>query len=34
VRSFNVMHIADYNLFWYDMRKNVADRIKASQLAN
>jgi hypothetical protein len=29
VRSFNVMHIADYNLFWYDIRKNVADRIKA-----
>lgn len=29
VRSANVLHIADYNLFWYDIRQNVADRIKA-----
>lgn len=29
VRSVNVLHIADYNLFWFDIRHNVADRIKA-----
>ncbi len=29
VRSWTVLHIADYNLFWYDIRKNVADRVKA-----
>ena len=29
VQTFNVLHLMDYNLFWYDMRKNVADRIKA-----
>jgi hypothetical protein len=29
VRNFNIMHIADYNLFWYDIRKNVKDRINA-----
>jgi hypothetical protein len=27
VRSFRNMHIADYNLFWFDIRKNVADRV-------
>ncbi len=27
VRSFTNMHIADYNLFWYDIRKNVKERI-------
>lgn len=25
------MHIIDYNLFWYDIRKNVAQRVKAYQ---
>jgi hypothetical protein len=29
VRSWNVLHLVDYNLFWYDIRKNVADRVKA-----
>lgn len=29
VRSMNNLHIADYNLFWFDIRQNVADRIKA-----
>lgn len=29
VRSFTNMHIADYNLFWFDIRKNVSDRVKA-----
>jgi len=29
VSSWTVLHIADYNLFWYDIRKNVADRVKA-----
>ena len=28
VRSWNTLHLLDYNLFWYDIRKNVADRIK------
>ena len=27
VRKINVMHLADYNLYWYDIRKNVADRV-------
>ena len=29
VRSWTVLHIADYNLFWYDIRKNVHDRVQA-----
>lgn len=29
VRSWNVLHLVDYNLFWYDIRKNVADRVHA-----
>jgi hypothetical protein len=29
VRSWKVLHVADYNLFWYDIRKNVQDRVKA-----
>lgn len=28
VRSWNTLHLMDYNLFWYDIRKNVADRVK------
>lgn len=27
VRKFNVMHLADFNLYWYDIRKNVSDRV-------
>jgi hypothetical protein len=29
VRAWTVLHVLDYNLFWYDIRKNVADRVKA-----
>lgn len=29
VRKANVLHIADYNLFWYDIRANVQQRIDA-----
>ncbi len=29
LRLLNNMHIIDYNLFWYDIRKNVKDRIAA-----
>jgi Protein of unknown function (DUF3089) len=29
VRSWNNLHIADYNLFWFDIRKNVKDRVDA-----
>lgn len=29
VAGMNVLHIADYNLFWYDIRQNVAKRIAA-----
>lgn len=29
VRSWNTLHLMDYNLFWYDIRKNVADRVRA-----
>jgi hypothetical protein len=29
VRSWKVLHLLDYNLFWYDIRKNVADRVRA-----
>lgn len=29
IRSWNIMHIADYNLFWFDIRKNVKDRVDA-----
>ena len=25
------MHVIDYNLFWYDIRQNVAERVKAYQ---
>ena len=31
ISSWNVLHLMDYNLFWFDIRKNVADRIKAYQ---
>jgi len=29
VSGMNVLHIADYNLFWYDIRENVKKRIEA-----
>jgi hypothetical protein len=29
LRSWNNLHIADYNLFWFDIRKNVKDRVDA-----
>ena len=29
VSGMNVLHIADYNLFWYDIRENVKRRIAA-----
>ena len=29
VSGMNVLHIADYNLFWYDIRENVKKRIAA-----
>ena len=29
LRSMKNLHIADYNLFWYDIRQNVKDRISA-----
>ena len=29
LRRFKNLHIADYNLFWYDIRKNVRVRIEA-----
>ena len=29
VSGMNVLHIADYNLFWYDIRENVKKRIDA-----
>lgn len=29
VRLLRNMHIVDYNLFWYDIRQNVKDRIKS-----
>jgi hypothetical protein len=28
VSSMNNLHIADYNLFWFDIRDNVAERVK------
>ena len=31
LRLLNNMHIIDYNLFWYDIRANVKDRINAYQ---
>jgi hypothetical protein len=27
IRSMTNMHVADYNLFWYDIRQNVQHRI-------
>ncbi len=27
IKSWSNLHIADYNLFWYDIRKNVKERI-------
>ncbi len=27
VKSWNIMHMVDYNLFWYNIRENVADRV-------
>jgi hypothetical protein len=29
IRTWGNLHIADYNLFWYDIRKNVKERIDA-----
>ncbi len=29
ISGWNVLHIADYNLFWYNIRQNVADRTAA-----
>jgi hypothetical protein len=29
VGAWTVLHVADYNLFWYDIRKNVHDRVLA-----
>jgi hypothetical protein len=29
VSGMNVLHIADYNLFWYDIRENVKKRVDA-----
>lgn len=29
INKWNILHIADYNLFWYDIRKNVHDRVQA-----
>jgi hypothetical protein len=29
VQIWNNMHLADYNLFWYDIRKNASERVKA-----
>lgn len=29
IRSANNLHVGDYNLFWFDIRKNVKDRIAA-----
>ncbi len=31
VSGWKVLHLVDYNLYWYDIRKNVADRISAYQ---
>ena len=28
VKGFTNFHIADYNLYWYDIRKHVADQVK------
>lgn len=28
-RKINILHLLDYNLYWYDIRKNVADRVAA-----
>jgi len=28
-RKSNILHLLDYNLYWFDIRKNVADRIAA-----
>ncbi|MDB5283018.1 MAG: hypothetical protein JWO06_2093 [Bacteroidota bacterium] len=29
IRGWTNLHIADYNLFWFDIRKNVRDRVEA-----
>lgn len=29
LRRMRNLHIADYNLFWFDIRKNVADRVQS-----
>ncbi len=29
VRRYNIMHILDYNLFWYDVRYNAKERVDA-----
>lgn len=29
VETWKVLHLVDYNLFWFDIRKNVADRVRA-----
>ncbi len=28
-RKANILHLLDYNLYWYDIRKNIADRVAA-----
>lgn len=28
-RKANILHLLDYNLYWFDIRKNVADRVNA-----
>lgn len=28
VRKTNTLHLLDYNLYWFDIRQNVADRVK------
>ncbi len=34
VRGFTNMHVADYNLFWFDIRKNVKERIDSYKATN
>lgn len=29
IKLFKILHIMDYNLFWYDIRENVKDRVNA-----
>ncbi|HLP52856.1 MAG TPA: DUF3089 domain-containing protein, partial [Chitinophagales bacterium] len=34
ISSWNNLHIADYNLFWFDIRENVKSRIEAYKKLN